>query len=220
MNNSIAKCLPAFHALTGCDTTSQFSGLGKKTCWRVFLTNYKLLEQFGFERDLSEDVLKDIVKFVIRLYTTCDDIGCINSLRGILASSKSINKLPPTLDSLRQHCLRAHYQTKIWLNSNVPRLERILPDLESSGWKFVDGKVEAILTTSPVLPEDTSVLSTCNCKKGCTGPLCSCKKKNICCIGSCKCMAQVTCSNKKLEHGHIKMLLENPSESSSDLDEF
>ncbi|KAK5640297.1 hypothetical protein RI129_011108 [Pyrocoelia pectoralis] len=164
--------------------------------------------------------LKDVVKFVIRLYTTGDDIDCINSLRGILASSKTINKLPPTLGSLRQHCLRAHYQTKIWLNSNVPRLERILPDLERSGWKIVDKKVEAILTTSPVLPEDKSVLNTCNCKKGCTGSLRSCKKRNICCIGSCKCMAQVTCANKKLEHWPHQNASQNPSKSSSDLDEF
>lgn len=30
----------------------------------------------------------------------------------------------------------------------------------------------------------------------CNGPQCSCKKKEICCIGSCKCMAQITCANK------------------------
>lgn len=166
MDNSITKCLPAFHALTGCDTTSQFTGLGKRSCWKVFLTNCKLLEQLGVEKHLSEVVFNDTVKFVIRLYTTSADFECINSLRGILAASKSINKLPPTLDSLRQHCLRAHYQTRIWLNSTVPQQEAILPNLDNSGWKFVDGRKEAVFTTSLILPEDTSVLSTCKCKKG------------------------------------------------------
>ena len=30
------KSLLAFHALTGCDTTSQFVGIGKQKAWRAF----------------------------------------------------------------------------------------------------------------------------------------------------------------------------------------
>ena len=30
---SISKCLPVFHSLMGCDTTSFFVGHGKKTAW-------------------------------------------------------------------------------------------------------------------------------------------------------------------------------------------
>ena len=33
---SKAMALPAFHALTGCDTTSTFFGKGKKTAWSVW----------------------------------------------------------------------------------------------------------------------------------------------------------------------------------------
>ncbi|KAJ8914703.1 hypothetical protein NQ315_017412 [Exocentrus adspersus] len=125
-----------------------------------------LLVKLGVEEELSENTFKDIEKFVIHLYSTNDNVNSINSLRGILAASIPINKLPPTLDSLRQHCLRAHYQAKIWLNSNIPQQEIMLPSYERSGWKIEEGKLVAVLLTQPAFPEDTSVLSTCNCKKG------------------------------------------------------
>ena len=31
-----AKALPFFHAITGCDTTSAFAGIGKRTAWDVW----------------------------------------------------------------------------------------------------------------------------------------------------------------------------------------
>lgn len=126
--------------------------------------HYNLLGRVGVEQYLDEDVFNDVVKFVIRLYTTNENINCINALRGILASSKSINKLPPTLDSLKQHCRRVHYQTKIWLNSAIPKPS--LPDLFNCGWNNDNGKLVPVLTTEAILPEDTSVLNTCSCKKG------------------------------------------------------
>ncbi|CAH1106481.1 unnamed protein product [Psylliodes chrysocephalus] len=112
MDSSMAKCLPTFHALTGCDTTSQFVGMGKKTCWKMFLSHHNLLSNVGINDNLEDDFNK-MVKFVMRFYTNNQNIYCINDLRVILASSKPISKLPPTLDSLKQHCLRVHYQTKI-----------------------------------------------------------------------------------------------------------
>ncbi len=36
MSNEILNGLLAFHAITGCDTTSQFTGIGKRTAWKVF----------------------------------------------------------------------------------------------------------------------------------------------------------------------------------------
>ncbi|VEN39922.1 unnamed protein product, partial [Callosobruchus maculatus] len=70
------------------------------------------------------------------------------------------------------------------------------PDVSDCGWTLVNGKLVPVLTTLAVLPDDTSVLSTCNCKKDCAASLCSCKRKGIECIGSCKCMAQSACANK------------------------
>ena len=37
LSNRVLKALPAFHALTGCDTTSALFGIGKKKPWSVFI---------------------------------------------------------------------------------------------------------------------------------------------------------------------------------------
>ena len=36
LSNDLVDTLLAFHAITGCDSVSQFSGNGKKTAWVVF----------------------------------------------------------------------------------------------------------------------------------------------------------------------------------------
>ena len=41
------ESLPAFHAITGCDTVSQLSSNGKKTARKVFQENTKLLDKLG-----------------------------------------------------------------------------------------------------------------------------------------------------------------------------
>ena len=39
----LCKFLPGFHALTGCDTTSQFAGHGKTSAWKTFKETHILL---------------------------------------------------------------------------------------------------------------------------------------------------------------------------------
>ena len=71
-----------FHALTGCDTVSSFVGHGKKTAWNTWnvlpeLTNV-LLQLSSAPRDIPEDVIPIIERFVILLYdrtNTCTDIN-------------------------------------------------------------------------------------------------------------------------------------------------
>lgn len=163
MNPLLLKTLPAFHALTGCDTTSQFSGLGKKFCWKIYLSHYELLEGVAVE-DFNDNLFTKMHNFVLRLYTNNTDISSIDDLRSILAISKTIDKLPPTENSLKQHCLRAYYQTKIWLSSLKP--QPVLPSILEYGWMIEHDQILPVLQTQPALPEDLSILTTCRCKKG------------------------------------------------------
>ena len=48
--------LLAFHALTGCDSVSQFSGHGKKTTWQVFKQPITLI-LLALGRALSQKIL-------------------------------------------------------------------------------------------------------------------------------------------------------------------
>jgi len=58
--------LPAFHSLTGCDTTSYFYRISKTSVFEKARTNKSLylLEQLGNERTLDEDGEASITKFI------------------------------------------------------------------------------------------------------------------------------------------------------------
>ena len=97
----LASNLPAFHALTGCDTVSQFLGISKSSAWKVYQTNWFYLDGLGKE-PLSEDTLRDVEKFVCKLYSPATTVDSIDQYT-ISYSSKekkrvqSICRLPPML---------------------------------------------------------------------------------------------------------------------------
>ena len=76
-----SKCLPFFHALTGCDTTSSFLGHGKWSAWETWVSFPEVSESFeqlckAPERP-STACLSSIERFVILLYdgtSTCTSI--------------------------------------------------------------------------------------------------------------------------------------------------
>jgi len=67
----IVKCLVSsilgFHAITGCDSTSQLAGHGKKTAWRIFEPHHNKLSQLG-KGDLTEETSKLAEQFIFQLY--------------------------------------------------------------------------------------------------------------------------------------------------------
>lgn len=60
--------LLAFHALTGCDTTSQFVGIGKVTAWKIFESCPELLQHLGEVHHVPDEVLSSAEVFVCKLY--------------------------------------------------------------------------------------------------------------------------------------------------------
>ena len=93
-DNLLANIL-GFHALTGCDTTSSFSGIGKKTCWKQYLEAPKLLQSIG--RGLN---LHKVEEFVFRLYGGCIETETVDiDLKRFNLFSKArkgLELLPPT----------------------------------------------------------------------------------------------------------------------------
>ena len=105
-----AKTLPAIHSITGCDSVSSFSGIGKKTAINILKDNINDLmdlSEFGDSPELSIDcdVMVTCIKFVRLLYDRKSTQNDLNLLRYQLFTQKSIygDKLPPTLDSLVMH---------------------------------------------------------------------------------------------------------------------
>ena len=62
-----AGSLSAFHALTGCDTTSFFVNIRKKTAWKIFKESHHLLSDLGVG-SLRDYTIKSAEKFVCRMY--------------------------------------------------------------------------------------------------------------------------------------------------------
>ena len=47
LDPALSHNLPAFHALSGCNTVSQFCGIGKTIAWKTFIKNCPLLDGLG-----------------------------------------------------------------------------------------------------------------------------------------------------------------------------
>ena len=96
-----------FHALTGCDTVSSFSGLGKKTCWKVFDKYPNLLNGVG-----RDGGLEDEEKFVCRLYKSEVVDSGVNKARACIfdQGKVALEMLPPAQDALELHLSYANYQ--------------------------------------------------------------------------------------------------------------
>ena len=173
----MCNILPAAHAITGCDTTSPFFGIGKRSMLKALKETPDQFSDLSMIYHADVDDSVDVCrKLISRLY---DPKGkskrChidLNKLRVKLATVKdsTLVRLPPSEDTFKQHVLRSSYQTKIWLIAHIPK-PAVGSPLEH-GCK--DGKfgLEPILfvgqMSSDVLQD---FLCTCKgrsvCSKGC-----------------------------------------------------
>ena len=64
LSNDIINGLLAFHAITGCDTTSQFTGIGKKSAWKVYQQFPHLLHQLGEDLMPTPATIASVEEFV------------------------------------------------------------------------------------------------------------------------------------------------------------
>ena len=111
--------LLSYHALTGCDSTSQFSGHAKKSTWTKYVSEPELLDAFTDDTEFAFD---DAERFVIKLYSPGSSLSDINTLRSELFHRiTNPEKLPPTKDSLIHHLKRCQHQSMIWNNAHVPK---------------------------------------------------------------------------------------------------
>lgn len=93
--------LLAFHAITGCDSVSQFkqhhtnlTGLGKGP--------------------LTEDIVNSTEKFICKMYGV-PEVDTWNKARvKLFCTGCPQETLPPTSDAVKFHIMRSHYQATIW----------------------------------------------------------------------------------------------------------
>ena len=159
------KALPAFHALTGCDTTSSFAGRGKHTAWITW-------NMFPDITSALCTLLSTFERFVVLLYDRGSSDENVNSARQTLFTQKhrEIENIPPTQDSLYQHLLRVGYQAgHVW--SQVLNKAPHLPSPADFGWIRKDelSVWEVKWMDLPPAGLACRAVIKCGCTTGCRG---------------------------------------------------
>ena len=111
----------------------------------------------------------------------------VNDLRKYLFTKKgrTVDSLPPTEDSLRQHVKRAIFQAGfVWHQALQKNM--LLPDPTCWGWqRGKDGYEPSWMKMQDASKICKEVLHCC-CKKGCM-TRCKCKKADLQCTSLCFC---------------------------------
>ena len=111
---SKSLALPAFHALTGCDTVSAFFGKGKKSAFSVWQTYPELTLPLQLLAgpcptvEMVERHLPRLEMFAVRLYGLNEEqASSVDEARLYLIKhqGKSFDKMPPSSDAFYQHIL-------------------------------------------------------------------------------------------------------------------
>ena len=194
MDPRICAALPVFHALTGCDTVSIFSGRGKKTAWNTWEVFPEVTEAFEdlllMQQDMSEATTALLERFVVLLYDHTSDIVNVNDARKQLFTqkSRSLENLPPSQEALKQHIKRACFQSNCWNKALLSN--QMLPSPADWGWKLGATGWEPLWTILPEASLSCYELIHCVCKKGYTTRQCKCVKAALQCTALCSCYGE------------------------------
>lgn len=190
-----ARALPFFHAFSGSDTTSQFSGKAKKSVWKTWKAYPTATEAFIITPlsafvplDITSPVFRIIERFTCIMYDNTTPHVDVNELRQELFTRrvKMMEKLPPTQNALLQHVNRCLYQASIWRGSLNPKISAPTP--EGFGWTKGDTGWCPLWTTLPAAAVSCRELIKCGCK---ATPSCSknckCRNAGLACTALCLC---------------------------------
>ena len=119
LRHSMCRALPFVHALSGCDTTSQHLGCGKKTAWSTWISMPEITQVFISLTDKPEcftndsEIMKSLERFCIIMYSKTCNAANLNKARLLLFSYgyRTLEPLPPTNAAYYQHLIRSILQT-------------------------------------------------------------------------------------------------------------
>ena len=208
LENNVVDSLLAMHALSGCDTVPQLSGIGKKKALNA-LKKGKLLSLLGDISVTFDAIVEECCIFIGTCYGV-EKYSTMTMARYMLWNKKIANKsapqlksLPPTIDVLKENIKRAHYQTAIWKHSD--KLDPPPLDPSNFGW-YKDEDTRCLLPVMlppgvKVAPQEVLKLIRCGCSSHspCSpSSRCSCSKAQMSCSEFCACFSNEAskCCNK------------------------
>uniref|UniRef100_UPI00358E4F58 protocadherin-15 n=1 Tax=Myxine glutinosa TaxID=7769 RepID=UPI00358E4F58 len=133
--------LLAFHAVTGCDSVSQFSGHVKETAWQVFQQHHTDLIGLG-KGPLTEKIATSTEKFICKIYGVPEVDTCNKARVKLFCIGRAQETLPPTSDAAKFHIMRSHYQASVWNQAHSPYPD--LPPVTEMGWMHLDVQVHRL----------------------------------------------------------------------------
>ena len=188
------KALPAFHAISGCDTTSSFHQKGKKSAWDTWQLFDDVTEAFVKVWEVpSVDRIKELMplfeQFIIFMYDKTSTCSSVDEARKDLFTRKgrSIDLIPPTSAALLQHVKRSAYQAgHVWGQALVS--SPALPTPAEWGWSKISEEWHPLWSTLQQASVSCMEFMKCGCNpdKGCRGR-CKCLKNQLVCTTLCKC---------------------------------
>ena len=184
LSPDLVDTLLAFHAVTGCDSVSQFSCHGKKTAWKVFEQHHTDLVGLG-RGPLTKEIAISTEKFICKIYGVPKVDTCNKARVKLFCIGHAQETLPPTSDAAKFHIMRSHYQASVWNQAHLPHPD--LPPVTEMGWMHLDGQLVPRLLSLPPIPKACREITSCGCTKGCLSLRCSCRKARMKCIEACNC---------------------------------
>lgn len=187
----LLKALLPYHSFSGCDTTSAFSGKGKKQGWQLLKKNSDLAEcvgKLGDDFSFNQALLPSFEQLVCKLYRV-PNLTSVNEARYSLfaASHATGHALPPTQNALIYHLKRASYQAAIWKKASFQMISPPSPD--GHGWKVANDSIKILWMTDPYAPAEVLKVVACSCQaSACNGGRCSCYSSKLPCTDMCKCI--------------------------------
>lgn len=204
--NDIRDCLPFAHAMTGCDTTSSFFGLGKLKGIDMLKSSIEAKKQaliFNSSNISKEQLILNGELFVLGLYgmDRCKNLNEARYFKFVMMTKKAalrsnfdLARLPPTTEACQQQSLRVYLQVQRWMG------RKLLPT--EWGWKLESAKefggekkvLKPVTSLKPLAPNELLQLVSCSCKQAC-GNYCGCRKLGLHCSSMCEHCNGLSCHN-------------------------
>ena len=193
IGQDVSICLPASHAISGCDTTSSLFKIRKRTAYSTLVVNIAdmlSLAELGQSSDVT-NAFPTATKYALLLYgvkgRSCQSL---NRLRYNYAckSDKSASLFPPTDDAFEQHIRRCQLPSGyIWIHSHEAK-----PDLwhpGGIGLQLRNNRLEPVMFERDGAPKEVGDLTHLYCiDEDCSqARTCQCLKAKLTCTELCSC---------------------------------
>ena len=193
LGNDLIECLPAIHALTGCDTTSKIATKSAALNAVQKPGSFSLVLDLN-SPELTESSIQMAETFLVKCLKPTTDLETFDDLRLAAFNSNALKldfaRTACTSTNARKHIHRAYYQVQLWVQAPF-RDATLTMDAEAYGFE----RRENIMVPEIVISKPEGLPDPCTCGKCARKNGCCCRVAGIKCCKYCKCKGGDSCQN-------------------------